>query len=174
MAKVTFAKLGLTKNIDTIPFLWNDQTIEVKQYLPIAEKLELISKIVALSMDTNGFFNPCRIDIFSTLEIFFAYTGINLTEKQKEDVIKIYDLLVSSGFIDELYSYIPEEELDYINNAVIKQIESIYSYKNSVLGIMETVAKDYENINFTTEKLREVLTDETALGTVKEVITKLD
>ena len=42
MAKVAFSKLGLTKNTNVGSFEWNDQTIEVKGYLPIQEKMQLI------------------------------------------------------------------------------------------------------------------------------------
>ena len=42
MAKVPFTKLGLTKNTNVGSFEWNDQTIEVKGYLPIQEKMQLI------------------------------------------------------------------------------------------------------------------------------------
>ena len=43
MAKVPFTKLGLTKDTSVASFEWNGQTIEVKQYLPIQEKLDLIA-----------------------------------------------------------------------------------------------------------------------------------
>ena len=42
MAKVSFTKLGLKKNEEVGILHINEQDIEVKQYLPINEKLELI------------------------------------------------------------------------------------------------------------------------------------
>ena len=42
MAKVAFSKLGLKINNDVKTVVFNEQTIEVKQYLPIEEKLNLI------------------------------------------------------------------------------------------------------------------------------------
>ena len=55
MAKIAFSKLGLTKDkldeFQTVEF--NDQTVEVKQYLPIAEKAELISRVLNNSVDDD-------------------------------------------------------------------------------------------------------------------------
>jgi hypothetical protein len=50
MAKVAFSKLDLKKNQEIVNLEINDEvTIEVKQYLPISEKLKMISEIVNLS-----------------------------------------------------------------------------------------------------------------------------
>ena len=43
MVKVTFNKLNLTKNTEIKNIDINENIIEVKQYLPVEEKLELIS-----------------------------------------------------------------------------------------------------------------------------------
>ena len=46
MSKVSFTKLGLTKNTSISSFEQNGQTIEVKQYLPIQEKMDLIAAVL--------------------------------------------------------------------------------------------------------------------------------
>ena len=48
MAKVTFNKLNLTKNTEIKNIDINENIIEVKQYLPVEEKLELFSYIVTI------------------------------------------------------------------------------------------------------------------------------
>ena len=42
MAKVSFSKLGLSKNNTIKNFEYNGQNIEVKQYLPINDKATLV------------------------------------------------------------------------------------------------------------------------------------
>ena len=44
MAKVSLTKLGLKVNQDFEMIKFNEQNIEVKQYLPVNEKLELMNK----------------------------------------------------------------------------------------------------------------------------------
>ena len=110
MAKIAFTKLGLTKNTSTTAFDWQGNTIEVKNYLPVEDKLNLIADIINYSADDNAFYNPCKVEIFETLKIIEKYTNINLTEKQSEDVLKLYDLYVSSGFWGYVSQVIPEIE----------------------------------------------------------------
>ena len=57
MAKVAFTKLGLKLNKDNKTIVWNDQEIEIKQYLPINEKLVLISNVLNFCADDKKFYN---------------------------------------------------------------------------------------------------------------------
>ena len=174
MAKVSFAKLGLTKNQEVKKLQWNDQIIDIKQYLSIGEKIEVISRIVAMTVDENGCYNPSKIDIFSTLEIFLAYTGISFTEKQKEDVLKLYDLIVGSGLLSKVYELIPESEINYIKDNALQQVQNIYNYKNSALGILEAVARDYNDTVFDAKVIKDSLNgDKESLKVVKDVISKM-
>ena len=110
MAKVSFTKLGLKVNQEIKIIEFNEQTIEVKQYLPINTKLEIISNVINASADENNFANPVKISVFTTLEIMYNYTNINFTDKQKEDPTKLYDMIISSGLVAEVVKAIPESE----------------------------------------------------------------
>ena len=177
MAKIAFSKLGITKTSieeENKKIIWNDQEIEVKQYLPVQEKLELISNVVnrALGEDTN-FANPVKVEVFAALEIIFGYTNVTFTEKQKEDTPKLYDLLNQSGFIDAVCEAIPEEEYDFIFNGIGESIEAIYKYKNSVVGLLETISTDYNNLDLDITSLGEKLSNPDNLTLLKDVLTKL-
>ena len=126
MAKVSFTKLGLKKNEEVGILHINEQDIEVKQYLPINEKLELISSVINSAADENNFSNPVKENVFLTLEILYHYTNINFTDKQKEDPVKLYDLVVSSGLVNKVTDLIPEEELDEVINGVAQSVKAIY------------------------------------------------
>ena len=81
MAKVSFTKLGLKVNQEVKMIEFNEQTIEVKQYLPVNDKLALISNVINASADDYNFANPVKIEVFLALEIIANYTNINFTEK---------------------------------------------------------------------------------------------
>jgi hypothetical protein len=81
MAKVSLTKLGLKVNQDIKNIEFNEQIIEVKQYLPVNDKLELISNVINSAHDENNFSNPVKVSVFTTLEIMYAYTNINFTDK---------------------------------------------------------------------------------------------
>ena len=174
MAKVSFTKLGLKKNEDVEIVEWNEQKIEVKQYLPIEEKLDLVTKIINDSIDTNNFYNPAKIYIFTILNTILYYTNINLTDKQKEDVAKTYDLLVSSGLSVKIFEQINPYEYNQIKSWVLETVQSIYSYAQSVLGILETVNNDYKDADFNAEQIQNKLTNNPEeLKLLKDILDRL-
>ena len=174
MAKVSFTKLGLKKNEDLEIVEWNEQKIEVKQYLPIEDKLDLVTKIINDSIDTNNFYNPAKIYIFTILNTILYYTNINLTDKQKEDVAKTYDLLVSSGLSVKIFEQINPYEYNQIKSWVLETVQSIYSYAQSVLGILETVNNDYKDADFNAEQIQNKLTNNPEeLKLLKDILDRL-
>ena len=173
MAKVSFTKLGLKKNEEVGILHINEQDIEVKQYLPINEKLELISSVINSAADENNFSNPVKENVFLTLEILYHYTNINFTDKQKEDPIKLYDLVVSSGLVNKVTNLIPEEELDEVINGVAQSVKAIYTYRNSALGILESISQDYSNLNLDATEIQQKLADPDNMALLKQVLTKL-
>lgn len=173
MAKVSFIKLGLKKNEEVGILHINEQDIEVKQYLPINEKLELISSVINSAADENNFSNPVKENVFLTLEILYHYTNINFTDKQKEDPVKLYDLVVSSGLVNKVTDLIPEEELDEVINGVAQSVKAIYAYRNSILGILESISQDYSALNLDATEIQQKLADPDNMALLKQVLTKL-
>lgn len=177
MAKVSFAKLGLKVNNEVKTFEWlsGDEvtTVEVKQYLPIEEKLAVISNIINNSIDDNDFYNPVRLEIFTTLEILYAYTNFNITPKMKEDPFKLYDVVLSSGLYDKILEVMPTEEFDRIDVSAHATIRNIYNYKNSAAGLISSLSQHYDAVNFDLTQLNEKITDPTALSLLKEIAPML-
>ena len=171
MSKVSFTKLGLTKNTEIGTFTWKDQTIEVKQYLPIQEKLNLIANILNLCQDENNFINEAKMAMFMDLEIIYNYTNINFTEKQKSDPAKLYDLLAGNGFISEVYQVLPQTEIKSIVVWLDKIANHIYDYRNSIYGILDAMKQDYSNLELDAETLRQKIADPQVLDILKGVLT---
>ena len=173
MAKVSFTKLGLKANQEIKTFNFNEQIIEVKQYLPVNEKLALISNVINQSINENNFNNPLQVKVFTLLEIVYNYTNINFTDKQKEDSAKLYDMLYSSGFIAEVLDNIPNKEYDEIIEYTNKSIKAYYDYKNSVMGILENISADYSNLNLDATEIQKKIGDPENMALLKDVLTKL-
>lgn len=178
MAKISFSKLQI--NVDneaTILSHYNKNgeeiLYEVKHYLPIKEKMEMISNIINQSIDDNGFYNPIRVQIFTVLEVVYAYTNLNFTAKQKEDPLKLYDLLISSGLFKNIVSQISEEDWKDIQKTVAVTIDNIYKYKNSVVGIIENVMADYNGLNLDATEIQKKIADPENIELLKTILTKL-
>lgn len=173
MAKVSFTKLGLAKNQEVKKVEWGEYIIEVKQYLPINEKLNLISNVINAAHDENNYSNPVKVDVYTTLEIMYAYTNINFTEKQKEDVTKLYDLIVSSGLYAKVLEAIPENEHCNLLNAIKKSIDAIYTYQNSIMGILDTITSDYSGLSLEAAEIQKKLAEGNGVEFLKEVMAQL-
>lgn len=173
MAKVAFSKLGLKINNTVNSITWNGQTIEVRQYLPHNDKLRLITDVMNKAADDNLFMNPAKVDMFLDLGILEYYTNLSFTEKQKEDFLKTYDSVISSGFMGAVREAIPNEELilliDYCNDIIRED----YHQKNSAMGIMESIGRDYKNTEFDVQKLQENMANNENFGFLKEVMEKM-
>lgn len=173
MAKVPFSKLGLSKDIPVTIIHVNGQDIEVKSTIPIEDKLALISDVINLSIDSNNYYNPEKIRLFTELSIVEYYTNVSFTEKQKENIFKVYDLLNFNGVIRQVMGVIPAEELNTLKDSINSTVASIYAYHNSVLGILDAAAQDYSNLEMDIDSLKKSMADNENLGLLKDVLNKL-
>ena len=173
MAKVAFSKLGFKLNNTVSEIHCNDLTIEVKNYLSVNEKLVAIGNVINNSVDDNGYYNEGKVRVYFVLEVINAYTNLSFTEKQQEDPCKLYDLIVGNGLWTAVWDIIPEEEKEYLETCLAKTIKSIYDYKNSILGILDTVTKDYSNMQLDASNIKDALADPNNLSLLRDVLTKL-
>lgn len=169
MAKIGLTKLGLKPNTEIKTIEYNGQIIEIKQYLPLEEKLEFITKVIVMSHDANNFSNPLKVGVYAFLGVLESYTNINLTTKQKEAPTKIYDVFEGSGLKNQIIEAIPEKEYSALMNGLYDSIEAVYKYQNSILGILDSIQQDYGAAEFDLEKLQEKLTDPQQLETIKSL-----
>lgn len=175
MTKIAFTKLGLKKNEEIKEILWNNQKLEIKQFIPTIDKIDLITKVISFSADDHTFYNPCKLEIVKKVLIILTYTNINVTEKQSEDILKLHDLFVSSGFYDAVVQEIPESELNYIDTGVWSTINEIYRYRDSMHGILNAIAEDYKETDFDVNNIINKITEnKEELSALKEITTKLD
>lgn len=172
MAKLAFSKLGLKNNNQVVNIYYNEQTIEVKQYISVNDKLKLISDIINNTVDEHSFCNPVKVKVYLLIGIVENYTNISFTEKQKEDIVKLYDLIQNNGLFDKILAAIPDEELNDLLNSTWDSVDAIYTYRNSVMGILDNVSADYDNVNVDVNKTIEQIKnlDHSLLS---EVMTKL-
>ena len=178
MAKVPFSKLQVKIDSGVVNNFYHNTAgekvyYEVKHYLPFKEKLELVSSIINNSIDENGFYNPMRVKLYMTLEVIYAYTNLSFTDKMKEDPFKLYDLLVSTGIFDEVVAAIAENDWIEIQDNVWSTIDNIYAYKNSALGILDTVSTDYNNLDLDATEIQKKIGDPENLELLKAIMTKL-
>lgn len=175
MAKVAFSKLNIKDNKEITTITFNDVDIEVKKYLPIEEKLKMISTAINNSMDENGDINSVVLEAHFNLQVVFYYTNIAFTEKQKENLVKLYDLLKGSGLMDAVIDAIGFDSEEYYDsyrgckNTAIELMQNKYSAR----GIMEDIVANYGAMNFDTAEMQKNIADPNNLSLLKDILTKL-
>lgn len=173
MAKVTFSKLKITKKNEVRTLQINGVDIEVKQYLPVEDKIGIIERVLRASADDNNFANPIKLEVFLNLEIMYNYTNIGFTEAQKKDPTKLYDLLEENNIISEVIAEIPEIEYQFLIDSTTETIENFYKYTNSVYGIMERITADYKDFDFNATEIQKKIGNKENVEFLQEVMEKL-
>ena len=165
MAKVTFASLKLKTNEGVNLIKIADKDIEVKTYLSAQEKYDLIMISLEEAFE-DGIYNEFKLEIAFNLNLIFLYTNISFTDKQKEDLLKLYDILESNGIINAVVKAIPEDEYKFITDMLndIKNTATQYNQSISgvINGLIENLPKNAQtaaNIvdNFDAEKYNNVI-----------------
>lgn len=173
MAKPTLTKLKLKKNIEDNVITINDVEINVKQYLPVEDKIKIITNVLELSAVDNNFVNPVKSDVYFVLELIYNYTNLSFTEKQKEDPSKLYDLLEVNNIIQTICEAIPAQEINKLRFWLELTLAGYDKYRNSAMGIMEQISADYSNLDFDATKIQNEIADPNNLALLKGVMEKL-
>ena len=169
MEKLTLEKIEelATEFKDMKTSEYEDLTLEVKQYLPIQEKIDLVKDVVLRSMVENDgiqIIHSYMSHISKTTSIIRSYTNIELPE----DNFEAYDLLNRLNMYKSALSMIPESELKEIDMMISKFAEDLrfnQMYSNSV----ETVIKQ------ALDKLIKMIPDEKKMKKLtKELQKSLD
>ena len=121
MAKIGLTKLNKIKTIpDKIVELESGEQIEVKQYLSLSDKLDLMDAVIGLAGDEQGFFNIVKLRVLYEFKMLQEYTNINFTAKQEEEIGKTYDIIYLNNIWGQVATAIPEIERDFIWNNILQ------------------------------------------------------
>ena len=140
--------------------------INIKKYLPINDKKDLVEITLQKAEQADGTYNEILIDMYFNLHLVYLYTDIVFTDEDREDEMKLYDELESSGMLERILNKIPDEEYNVLMDYLKAMREEISSYKHSAAAMIqkwivdlpknaEAAAKIVQNFN--PEKYKEVI-----------------
>ena len=159
-----YSDLELKVKKDTSTIKIKDKEIEVLQYLPIEDKIDLIQIALQKSFE-NGTYNELKLDMYFNLYIVYMYTNLEFTDEEKEDEFTLYDELQSNDIIISVIGTMEEYEydtlLEYLN--VMKDTNMEYNlsaaslFKTFIQDMPKNAAAAAEIINsFDADKYKEV------------------
>lgn len=136
MANIAFSSLKLKTDNKVNKFTFNGKEIEVKQYLPADDKNSIL-ELTVQEADKGSVVNTFALDCLFHLYIVMEYTNVIFTDKQKNDKFNTYDMLESSGFIDEVIKNMNVQEYSELKTALDDIVEKYAIYRNSFKGALE-------------------------------------
>ena len=141
MGKVTYSSLKLKTKEEVKEINFGDSKIEVQQYLPIQDKIDLID--ITLQKAKEGrLYNPIKVDMFFHLNLIYLYTNITFTDKQREDEYKLYDNLQSNGVISQVITAMNENEYNGLLNMINEKIENELRYNTTAAAVISKIVDD--------------------------------
>lgn len=142
MAKVSFTNLKLKVNKETTTFNFNNIPIQVLKYLPVEDKYDLIM-ITLQKAEEDGIYNEIKLDLYFHLHLVYMYTNIGFTEKQKEDEAKLYDMLMSSGFMNAFLAALDESEYSLLLKDLEIMMERKLKYNTTAAAVVNRFVTDF-------------------------------
>lgn len=180
---MNFSDLNLKKDYltNTSTFKINEQQIEVKKYLPISDKNDLIT-ISLQKAEENGYYNEVLLDVYFHLNIVYLYTDIDFSAEDREDELALYDMLETNNIIDIVISNIGEEEYNNLRELLVTTRDMKLKYENSAAAVLNkfvtdlpknaAVAADIVN-SFDKEKYSEVANFAAAANGGRNIFTNM-
>lgn len=141
MAKVSYTKLNLKTNSEVKTFTFNEQTVEVLKYLSVADKNDLV-EIVLQEAEQDGIYNEVMIDMYFHLYLVYLYTNISFTEKQRENEYKLYDAMITSGFMKSFLETIEHSEYTELLDLVERTKEYRLKYTTTAASVIKSLIED--------------------------------
>jgi len=141
MSTITFDSLELKSNTSVKELEYNGSKIEVKQYLPIEDKNDLI-QITLQKAKENGTYNVVKLEMYFNLHIVYLYTNLSFTDEQKENESELYDLLENNGIINAVVNAIGEKEYETLYNFLMDMKESDMQYNTTMASIIKSLITD--------------------------------
>ena len=118
---MNFTDLKLNTDLNSVSsFTINDQQINVKQFLPVEDKYDLIA-ITLQKAEEDGLYNELLLDVFFHLNIIYLYTDIEFNAEDREDELVLYDILEANDVIDKVIANMQEGEYEALREVLEKK-----------------------------------------------------
>lgn len=154
MANLKYSKLKLkvNKEVQSVSFVTDsgeEFEIEVKQYLPIVEKIALVTEVVNKSV-VNGIIRKDLLGCYLSLGIIYNYTNLEFTEKALEKDGSLFDELESNGLIAVVIDGMDPQEREelegYTESYSQQMIDSLQSSISGYAAQKEAINTGVKNM----------------------------
>lgn len=141
MASLKYSDLKLKKDNSIKIFKWNGKDVEIVNYASIEDKYDIVMIALQKSLE-DGIYNPIKLDMYFHLNLIYMYTNIVFTDEEREDESKLYDEIVSSGFMNEFLKNINADEYKELQE-LVEEIDKLHmKYKTTAASVLRSLIDD--------------------------------
>ncbi len=149
MSKIKVSELRALIDKNGIEILdYNDLKIEIKKYLPVAQKLELVLSVYNSCIDENNGLKVVNGNSKEIALVYFItkyYVNINLPK----DIFEAYDILIESRLYNAVENIIYDEVIrieDMLDEVIAYEDEKYYQKNKPIYVINEFLNELIEKI----------------------------
>lgn len=160
-----YSDLGLRKKDSVKTVKIGEAEIQVLQYLPIEDKIDLID-IALQNAKENGIYDEMKLDMYFNLYLVFMYTNLEFSDEERADLAKLYDELESNGVFLDIIEAMDQDEYNNLIDYLEIMKENNWVYMTSAAALLQSFIQDLpQNAataaeivdNFDKEKYKEVV-----------------
>lgn len=152
MSKISF--LTIDEKCNTFN-LAPDVEVKVLQYLPIEQKNDII-QLTLQNSEENGVFNYLLLDMYFHLYICYLYTDIDFTEEEKENPANTFDVLTSTGVLNQVIATMNPDEYKALHQILDTSVENKIKYNNTLASVINSFV---EQMPINAEKAGEIISN---------------
>lgn len=141
MAEIKYSDLKLEKNNGIKIFKWKDKDVEIKTYLSIDDKYDIVMITLQKAFE-EGIYNPIKLDMYFHLNLVYMFTNLVFTDKEREDESKLYDEMKSSGFLNKFLENIDPKEYAEMQELVDEIAEARVQYNSTTASVVRKFIDD--------------------------------
>ena len=121
-------------------------SVEIKPIIPYEEVLDMIQWCIDLIINDRPFLSAPLKRIVKDLAILKFYTNFDLSFldefHEMTDIYSEYDVVKSFGVIKAITPFVDADQLKFFNETLDETLVSIINYRNSAVGVIDTLADD--------------------------------
>ena len=150
----------------------SDVDLEVRTYLPIDAKADLITWVINLALDDRtGCISPVRFEVCFTIAVVKWYTDLEIDEDIP--LSEIYDMFELNDTINQVMGVIPVDEIDFLKDLARDTAEDLVRYNNSFAGMVSVMNNDANNLDVELNKILDSIKNKEGLeqlAVIKDVV----
>lgn len=136
-----YKDLDLKLNTDYNVAKIGDNEIQVLQYLPISDKIDLVQIALQKSLE-NGIYNELKLDVYFNLYLIYMYTDLEFSDEEKANEFELYDKLNCNYVITSVISAMEESEYDSLLEYLKVMQVNNEEYRHSAAAILQSFIQD--------------------------------